>query len=338
MNEQVRFEAATAGGRTGKYVDILEDGAFKVIFGPQNKPNMINLLRAILGRDISDIEYIDTEKHGLTPRESRSAYDLSVLFPDGSRCVVEMQKTNLRYFNYRAMFYSSHLIQLQASLERERQHKVLKEKDDRPFWDYHFPPVYVIGILQRGSHMLDRELDAHSAKGYLFQYRNTEINCGADMKVDVNFIFLSLDRFDKTAGESVSLLDQFAYSLKHMKDQEGLPDTFDGDEMKTLYHSSYTANLTAEQAHLIEINDNMTTENDILVAIAEAREMAAIEGREQGLAKGRAEGHEQGLAEGRAEGIREANRQTAANFKKLGVSVDDIVKATGLTKEEVERL
>lgn len=28
-----------------RYVDILEDGAFKVVFGPQNKTNMINLLR-----------------------------------------------------------------------------------------------------------------------------------------------------------------------------------------------------------------------------------------------------------------------------------------------------
>lgn len=46
------------------------------------------------------------------------------------------------------------------------------------------------------------------------------------------------------------------------------------------------------------------------------------------------EGEEKGRAEGRAEGIAEV----AINLKSLGMPVADIVKATGLTPEEIEAL
>ena len=41
---------------------------------------------------------------------------------------------------------------------------------------------------------------------------------------------------------------------------------------------------------------------------------------------------------GRAEGERETNLRNAKNFKALGVDVETISKATGLTKEEIESL
>ena len=41
---------------------------------------------------------------------------------------------------------------------------------------------------------------------------------------------------------------------------------------------------------------------------------------------------------GRAEGERETNLRNAKNFKALGVDVETISKATGLTKEEIENL
>ena len=43
-------------------------------------------------------------------------------------------------------------------------------------------------------------------------------------------------------------------------------------------------------------------------------------------------------AEERVEGERETNLRNAKNFKALGVDVETISKATGLTKEEIENL
>ena len=55
-----------------------------------------------------------------------------------------------------------------------------------------------------------------------------------------------------------------------------------------------------------------------------------IEGREEGLMKGREEGRE--------EGVREANWNNARNLKQLGVAIDIISQATGLSEEEIEKL
>lgn len=48
------------------------------------------------------------------------------------------------------------------------------------------------------------------------------------------------------------------------------------------------------------------------------------------------EGIAEGRAEGRAEGLKEANRKTAANLKRMGFSNEQIAQATGLTIEEIE--
>ena len=53
-------------------------------------------------------------------------------------------------------------------------------------------------------------------------------------------------------------------------------------------------------------------------------------------------GMQAGIAQGRNEGFADGSRQKAlqdaGNFKRLGVSIDIITQATGLTKEEVEGL
>ena len=53
-------------------------------------------------------------------------------------------------------------------------------------------------------------------------------------------------------------------------------------------------------------------------------------------------GMQEGIAQGRNEGFADGSRQkalqNAGNLKQLGVSIDIITQATGLTKEEVESL
>ena len=50
------------------------------------------------------------------------------------------------------------------------------------------------------------------------------------------------------------------------------------------------------------------------------------------------ESERKGLERGLAEGSRQAKLETAKNLIGMGLSVDNIAKATGLTKEEVEKL
>ena len=70
----------------------------------------------------------------------------------------------------------------------------------------------------------------------------------------------------------------------------------------------------------------MTTERDRQNQLDYARKVAETKGREKGL------------EEGRKEGRKQANVQTASNLLSLGVPVDTIAKATGLSEQEVREL
>lgn len=63
-----------------------------------------------------------------------------------------------------------------------------------------------------------------------------------------------------------------------------------------------------------------------------------IKGRFEGHALGLAEGHAKGLEEGRAEGRAEGLKEVAAKMKQLGMPVEAIVQATGLTADELSQL
>ena len=64
------------------------------------------------------------------------------------------------------------------------------------------------------------------------------------------------------------------------------------------------------------------------------REEGMEKGREEGMEKGRAEGMEKGMEKGRVEGL----FQSALNFLKMGFSVEDVARGTGLPREKIMEL
>ena len=72
--------------------------------------------------------------------------------------------------------------------------------------------------------------------------------------------------------------------------------------------------------------DNMNTERDIRNQI----QFAADKGREEGLKRG--------LEEGKKEGIEKATLLMASKLKADGMDIELIIKYSGLTREEIEKL
>ena len=59
---------------------------------------------------------------------------------------------------------------------------------------------------------------------------------------------------------------------------------------------------------------------------------------DRGRATGKAEGIAEGRLAGKAEGIAERNFEIARNALQMGMSIDDIVKLTGLAHDEIKGL
>ena len=68
------------------------------------------------------------------------------------------------------------------------------------------------------------------------------------------------------------------------------------------------------------------------------RQEGLEEGRQEGLKEGRQAGMQAGMQVGREQGFTEGVMQTAKNLLDIGLSVENISKATGLSCNEIERL
>ena len=74
-----------------------------------------------------------------------------------------------------------------------------------------------------------------------------------------------------------------------------------------------------------------------MITKEEIMEESRKEGLEEGLKKGLKRGLKKGREQGREEGRAEANINTARRLKQLGVPIETIKAATGLSEEEIRQ-
>ena len=88
----------------------------------------------------------------------------------------------------------------------------------------------------------------------------------------------------------------------------------------------------------LRYEESVKVHRDNLAVEAYALETGWEKGHEEGWNEGHKEGWNLGLEVGKTEGERNANLKNARNLKQLGVSIDIIAQATGLTEEEIKQL
>ena len=101
---------------------------------------------------------------------------------------------------------------------------------------------------------------------------------------------------------------------------ERLPDELNNQLFQKLKSIVEIERMSANER--LEYELSLAVERDLLSAIDASFE----DGEMKGIKKGREEGRE------------EKSREIAQNLKSLGLSLEDISKATGLTSEEIGRL
>ena len=141
----------------------------------------------------------------------------------------------------------------------------------------------------------------------------------------VTFIFIELPKFKKSINElDGNVLEGVYFCFKNMAALEERPKVLSHQIFTKIFEVSELYNM--DEYTRDKVLHKMTTERDLRNQMACARKEAI----EEGLAEGR----EIGLAEGRAE----ANLESAAKLKNLGVAAETISKATGLSLEEIEHV
>ena len=136
----------------------------------------------------------------------------------------------------------------------------------------------------------------------------------------LRFIYLSLPFFNKSEEECESGFEKWIYVLKYMEVLERLPFT----AQKKIFN------------HLAKLADVRCLSSEEQEKYDES--IKAVDDYYSGLYGFYIEGEEKGIAKGRAEGELSKSLTIARNLLAMGMSLPQIVKATGLNEEQLKQL
>ena len=136
----------------------------------------------------------------------------------------------------------------------------------------------------------------------------------------LRFIYLSLPFFNKSEEECETGFEKWIYVLKYMEVLERLPFTA---QKKIFDHLAKLADVRCLSSEEQEKYDES---------------IKAVDDYYSGLYGSYVEGEEKGIAKGRAEGELSKSLTIARNLLAMGMSLPQIVKATGLNEEQLKQL
>ena len=297
----------------GVFINPFTDIGFKRIFGQEfSKPLLLDFLNNLLvgERKIENITFLDKEMPRDIEGERSIIYDVLCETETGEKIIVEMQNQRQPFFKQRSIFYASEAISRQARKGRE--------------WRFDIKAIYLIAFLNFTLEDIGTTFRTDVA---LLDMRTKEV-----FSDKIRLIYLQLPYFNKEADECENDFERWIYVLKNMETINRLPWTAKSAVFKRLEEIAEVRALTKEEQmqydHALKVyRDNYNT-------FQGAIEEGMKEGREKGLKEGR----EEGIKEGREEGRADKTKEIVQNMKKMGMSIEQIAQACGISVEEAEKL
>jgi len=305
-----------------RYLDPTNDVAFKKLFSKKDllKDFLNAVLRLEEGCKITELEFISQEEVPNFKTGRRSIFDIKCKDQEGKNYIVEMQNRPEDSFLNRIQCYASHALVSQAL--KGVTHKGL---------------VPVILLVITKENLFDDEIECIS------YHRTLESQTKKQLLFALSYVFIELPKFTKSATELKNEEDDWLFFFSNWKDSKEPPETITDPLVLEAYETIEQFNWTAEEydayfrARLAaEADDLMLTKN-----FEEGIEKGIEKGREEGLEKGREEGLAEGLEKGRKEketALKNEKIEIAKTLLLQDVDIETIVKATKLSKEEVEKL
>lgn len=258
----------------------------------------------LLGRNVHIMDMLESESNQQTFEDKFNRVDMMVKAEDGEIFIVEVQLTRDLYFMQRILYGTSKAVTEHIKLGET--YKSVKK-------------IYSINILYfdlgTGKDFIYHGTTVFTGlfqKDVLAVRKNEQEFINGDLKmtrVPVNvfpeYYLVRVNQFNEVAKTPIEEWMAFLKDGTIRKDTT-TPGLKEAEEKLRIVNMNEEER-KAYYAHV----DAIMSQNDTIETYRE---------------------------EGRAEGERETNLRNAKNFKALGVDVTTIAKATGLSKEEVEKL
>ena len=311
-----------------RYISLLTDFGFKRIFGTaMNKDLLICFLNSLFNgkQVVKDVSYLNPEHVGDVYTDRRAIFDVYCEGENGEKFIVEMQNAYQAYFKDRSLFYSTFPIREQAP----------KGND----WDFKLNHVYTVALLNfsMNEDAFDKEKIRH----------HVQLCDTATHKVfydKLEFIYVEIAKFNKTLEQLDTLYEKWLYALKNLYKLTQRPKELCDKVFDRLFEEAEIARFTTQE--MMEYEASKKAYRDIKNSIdtakqeglAEGIEIGIEKGMKQGMEKGMKEGMAKGMEKGKAEGKHEANTETAQRLLAMGLSAEQVAKATQLPLEIIKDL
>lgn len=295
-----------------KYLNPFTDFGFKKIFGEEaSKPLLVDFLNALLPTSdkIVDLTFKNNEQLGQTDLDRKAIYDIYCENEKGEKFIVELQKAKQNYFKERTIYYSTFPIREQA------------EKGE---WNYNLKAVYCIGILDFTFDDYETEPEK-SEVVHTIKLKNQN---GKTFYDKLTFIYLEMPNFKVTENELVTRLDKWLYFIKHLEDFQTIPTIIADEIFNQAFERAELAKFGQEDLLNYEYSLKVFRDNKavfdyaITTAVTNAVTVAKEIAFDEGLAKGKDL----------------VKLEIAKTLKSEGMDTDFIIKVTGLTKDEIEKI
>jgi predicted transposase/invertase (TIGR01784 family) len=287
-----------------KYLDPKTDIAFKKVFGnPKNKDILIHFLNDLnifeTKRTIVNVEFLSPIQDPEIESKKQSIVDVLCKDQDGIQYIVEMQLADDMNFAKRAQYYASKAYFGQLDSGKNNTYKNLKE---------------VVFLAITNFVMFKKKKDYIS--NHIILDKKTKEH---DLK-DLYFSFIELPKFPKKKGDKLdNIVEKWCYFLKYA------PKTTDKD-LKRIIGSDKVIKKAYDQLERFSWSEEELRRYD--------RELKRIMDNASIL-----ETHYiKGIEKGKQEGKEERNVEIAKKLLKQDLSSEIISNATGLSKEEIEKL
>jgi predicted transposase/invertase (TIGR01784 family) len=295
-----------------KYIDPFTDFGFKHIFGTEkNKKFLISFLNDLLElKDkIVDLEYRNLEKLGLKVNDRKAIFDVYCRDSKDNKFIVELQRSEQRYFKDRSIYYTTFPIQEQAQ---------------RGNWDYELTRVYFIGILEFAFDDMRLEKNKKDNK-YLTKAKIYDCDTKEVFYDKLTYYYLEMPKFRKTEQELSTHLDKWLFYLNNLNELTQIPKVLEKEEIfKEAFDVAEFLALDSDEQFAYQQDLKARWDNKACLDFAKDR------GREEGI--------KEGIKEGKIEGAKNKQIEIAKNLLLAKVDVKTISVSTGLTLDEIENI
>lgn len=181
----------------------------------------------------------------------------------------------------------------------------IQEQAKKGEWSYRLEPVYTVGILDFifDDHKLEDELL------HIVELKNQNCEVFYDK---LKFIYIELPKFRKKEEELDTQFDKWLFVFKHLSGLQDRPKKLQDKIFERLFEAAEIAKFTPEEREAYE--ESLKNYRDLKNVVDTSRE------------------------EGYREGLDKRNIEIVKNMKNDGEPIEKIVKYTGLSEEEINKL